>query len=151
MSKVAKSDWSASTPWSGITDKPASFGASDIGQLTGAGFGVGQVPRWNGSRFVPYTIPSSVTPPPTPSPFPPQFTLTWDIPLLNPLQTASQSFNVSGVFPNFPIAIAWNTDPGFFLFSGLVTDIEIITLYAANMDAAPITFGEITVTIQRFS
>ncbi len=149
MSKVSRSDWSPVT-WAQITGKPSSFGVSDIGQLTGAGFALGQVPRWNGSKFVPYTLPNIPAPTP-PNSLPPQFTLTWDIPELLPLQTATQVFNVGMVFPGNPLAIGWSADPGFFWFWGLVTDIEVVTLYAKNMSAGPLTFGEVTATVQRFN
>ncbi len=82
---------------------------------------------------------------------PSQFTLTWDIPTLLPLQTATQDFNVGGVFPGNPLAFGWTPNPGFMWFWGLVTDIQVITLYAKNMDGSPITFGEVTATVQRFN
>lgn len=54
MSHVRRSDWAAAVPWAGILDKPAGTGeATDIGQLTGSGFVPGDVPSWNGSKFVP--------------------------------------------------------------------------------------------------
>lgn len=60
MSKTTRSDWSASTPWAGITGKPDTPGSTvDIGQLTANGFVAGQVPLWNGTKFVPYSIPAS--------------------------------------------------------------------------------------------
>lgn len=147
-----RANWAATTPWAGITGKPEfpSVFVTDIGQLTGAGFTNGQVPVWNSAqgKFVPYTIPS---PSGGGGSLPSQFTLTWDIPLLAPLQTATQTFNVANVYPTYPIAIAWNCDPGFMWFWGLITDIQVLTLYAKNMDAVPITFGEINVTVQRFN
>lgn len=54
MSHARRSDWSASVPWSGITDKPDGLiGPSDIGQLKAAGFGIGDLPVWNGTQFTP--------------------------------------------------------------------------------------------------
>lgn len=151
MSKVAKADWAASAPWEGLTGKPASFGVSDIGQLTGNGFAVGQVPRWNGTRFVPYTIPSTPAPTPTPSPLPAPIGLTWAIPELLPLQTGTEVFNVGGIFPGTPLSVTVGADPGFFFFAALVTDIEVVTLYALNMSAAPVTLGTTNFTLQKFS
>lgn len=149
---VSRANWAAtagSVAWENVTGKPSSFGGvTDIGQLTGSGFAIGQVPRWNGSRFVPYTIPASSG---GSSSLPSQFTLTWDVPVLLPLQTATQTFNVANIYPQNPIAIAWNCDPGFMWFKGLVTDIQVITLSALNMDAVPVTFGEITITVQKFN
>ena len=65
--KTTRADWAASVPWTGITGKPGVFpsGPVDIGQLTAAGFSAGSVPIWNGSRFVPHTIPTPS--PPSPS------------------------------------------------------------------------------------
>ncbi|HEX2899823.1 MAG TPA: hypothetical protein VHS96_08905 [Bacteroidia bacterium] len=151
MSKVAKADWAASTPWLGISGKPASFGVSDIGQLTGIGFSVGQVPRWNGSKFVPYTIPSNPTPPPTPGVLPAPIGLTWDIPELLPLQTATEDFNVGNIYPGSPVSVTVGTNPGFFFFDAIVTGIEVVTLYALNMSGGPVTLGSTNFTLQKFS
>jgi hypothetical protein len=151
MSQVAKANWAASVPWIGITGKPTAFGVNDIGQLGGNGFSVGQVPRWNGAIFLPYTVPSSSSPTPAPSPLPSQFTLTWDIPELLPLQTATEVFNVGGVFPGNPLALGWQFNPGFCWLWGLVTDIEVVTLYAKNMDSVPVTLGSGTWVVQRFN
>lgn len=150
MSKVSRSDWSATAPWEGIIGKPSTFGVTDIGQLTGIGFSAGQVPRWNGVKFVPYTIPNVPTPTPDPTPLPDPISLTWDIPELFPLQTGTEDFNVNGVFPSYPLALSVNSNPGFFFFAALVTQIDTVTLYAVNMSAAPVTLGSTNFSIQRF-
>lgn len=150
MTKVAKADWSPVT-WEQITGKPSSFGVTDIGQLTGNGFAIGQVPRWNGSKFVPYTIPSTPAPTPTPTPLPAQIGITWDIPEILPLQTATEDFNIGGVFLGYPLAITPNSNPGFFWFAALVTAVDVVTVYALNMDATPVTLGSTNFTLQRFT
>ncbi len=150
MSKVSRSDWSPVT-WEQIIGKPTNFGVSDIGQLTGIGFAVGQVPRWNGSKFVPYTLPTVPVNPPSPSPLPAAIGLTWDVPEVLPLQTATEEFNVAGIFPGAPLAVTVVPNPGFFFFAALVTDIQIVTLYALNMSGGPVTLGSTAFTIQKFS
>lgn len=150
MSKVSRSDWAPPPRWEDIIGKPTSFGVTDIGQLTGNGFAVGQVPRWNGSRFVPYTIPSSPSPTPS-SPLPAPIGLTWDIPALLPLQTATETFNVGNIYPGSPLSVTVGADPGFFFFDAIVTGIELVTLYALNMSAAPVTLGTTNFTLQKFS
>lgn len=59
MSHVRIADWAANVPFSGILNPPAGLGqTTDIGQLTGAGFSIDDIPKWNGTKFVP----SSETP-----------------------------------------------------------------------------------------
>jgi hypothetical protein len=54
MSHVRRADWAAQVPWDGIIGKPAGLGGdTDIGQLKGAGFSVGDIPEWDGTQFVP--------------------------------------------------------------------------------------------------
>ncbi len=149
MSKVSRSDY-APTFWNQIIGKPTNFGVSDIGQLTGIGFSVGQVPRWNGTKFVPYTLPSP--PPPTPpGALPAPIGLTWDIPELLPLQTATEDFNVANIFPGAPLSVTVTPNPGYFFFAALVTDIQVVTLYALNMSGGPVTLGSTNFVIQKFS
>lgn len=66
MSKVTRADFAllaGGVDWANITGKPSSFGGTtDIGDLTGAGFGIGQYPAWNGKKFLPATIPDDPTP-----------------------------------------------------------------------------------------
>jgi hypothetical protein len=82
---------------------------------------------------------------------PQQISLTWDIPEIYPLQTATESFNVNGVFPGYPIVAGVDIDPGFCWFKAVVTAIDVVTLYALNMDNVPVTLGTATFTIQKFS
>ncbi len=54
MSHSRRADWAANVPWKGILGKPAGVGEdTDIGQLKGAGFSIGDIPEWNGTKFVP--------------------------------------------------------------------------------------------------
>lgn len=149
MSKVGQADY-APCFWDQIIGKPSNFGVTDIGQLTGIGFSVGQVPRWNGSKFVPYTLPSP-TPPTPPGVLPAPIGLTWDIPELLPLQTATEDFNVGGIFPGAPLSVTVTPNPGYFFFAALVTDIQVVTLYALNMSGGPVTLGSTEFVIQKFS
>lgn len=80
-----------------------------------------------------------------------QIMLVWDIPALLPLQTATELFNVNGVFPGYPLAVGASIDTGFIWYKAVVTAIDIVTLYALNMDASPVTLGEVTFTVQKFS
>ena len=64
MSKVSRSDWAAQVPASGIqgvipaANLPSTgAGTTDIGTVKGAGFSPGQVPIWNGGKFVPGNLP----------------------------------------------------------------------------------------------
>lgn len=130
MSKVSRADWAPPTPWDQIPGKP-----TIIGERGPTG------PRG----------PAGPTGPTGTATLPSQFTLTWSVPALLPLQTATQAFNIGNIYPGNPIAFGLSADPGFMWFWAVVTDIEVVTCYAKNMDASPITFGDITFTIQKFN
>jgi hypothetical protein len=69
-SKVSRADWAATVPWAGVLGKPDNLGGvSDIGQLTGNSYGAGMVPAWNGSAFVPTSLPIVTPVTPTQQPF----------------------------------------------------------------------------------
>ena len=131
MSKTARADWAPPPTWDEIRNKPAIIGVPG--------------PRGPAGPAGPQG------PPGTAAGLPPQFTLTWDVPELLPLQTATQTFNVGGVLPGHPLALGWSPDPGFCWLWGLVTDTDVVTLYAKNMDAVPVTLGEMLCTVQRFN
>lgn len=67
MPKTVRSDWAAQVPAGGIVGEiPGSQLTSiDISKVKAAGFASGKVPIWNGSRFVPTSLPVV---PPTPVP-----------------------------------------------------------------------------------
>lgn len=151
MSWVARASWAAGCPWLGITGKPETFGVTDIGQLKAAGFAIGQAPKWNGSRFVPFTPTGTSPTPPAGYVLPSLIYFTWDIPEILPLQTAYEDFNFNGVVPGQPVVCGVQFDPGFCLTQARVITINTVRLYATNMDAVPITLGEGTWAIQRFT
>ena len=151
MSKVSRSDWSASTPWSGIVGKPTSFGITDISQITAVGFSSDQVPRWNGSRFTPYTIPSSSTPVTPPSSLPSQVQFSWDVPAILPLQSAYEDFPLIGAVPGEPIAHGVAFDPGFCLTFAYIFANDTVRLKVVNMNSAPVDLGAAVWSIQRFN
>jgi hypothetical protein len=151
VSKVSRADFAASVPWEGIISKPATFGATDIGQLAGAGFAIGQVPRWNGSKFVPYTIPSSSTPVAPPSALPVQVYFSWDVPSLLPLQSAYEDFPWIGAVPGQPLAFGIAFDPQFCWVNATVIANDTIRLWVLNMNSSAVDLGEGVWAIQPFS
>lgn len=151
MSKVSRADWSASTPWSGIVGKPSTFGVTDISQLAAAGFSSGQVPRWNGAKFVPYTIPSSATPVTPPNPLPAQVQFSWDVPSILPLQSAYEDFPLIGAIPGEPIAHGVAFDPGFCLTFAYIFANDTVRLKVVNMDGVAVDLGLAVWAIQRFN
>lgn len=146
MAKVSRADWAATTPWAGITDKPAGFGASDIGQLTGIGYADGQIPVYNRSsgRFRPGSrTPPSPTPAPTPTPGPvTEIAVTWDVPNLHALQTATEDFYFVGAFVSMPVAVGAPFDNQFVQISGSVVDLNVVRVTVTNMDLADLDLGE---------
>ena len=151
MSKTARSDWSASCPWGGITGKPTDFGGvTDIGQLKGAGFSVGQVARWNGTKFVPYTIPTPSTPVTPTNPLPPQVQFVWDVPSIAPLQTAYQDFPLLGAVPGEPISHGVSMDTAFCQTFAKVVLNDSIRLMVVNFDLVAVDLPSSLWQIQRF-
>jgi hypothetical protein len=152
MSKTARSDWAASCPWGGITDKPAGLGgATDIGQLKAVGFTSGQIARWNGTKFVPYTIPPAPAPDPTPvSPLPAQEQFVWDTPSLLPLQSAYEDFPMLGALPGEPVAHGISFDPQFCWTDAKVIANDMVRLTVLNMNSVAVDLGAGTWNIQRF-
>jgi hypothetical protein len=151
MSKTARADWAASVPWAGITGKPPLEGTTDIGQLTALGFSPNQIPRWNGTRFVAYSIPPSPTPVAPTNPFPPTDYFIWDTPSVLPLQTATENFPLIGAVPGEPIAFGIAFDPGFCLVGAVIFANDLVQLRVTNMDGiSPVDFPAGLWSIQRF-
>jgi hypothetical protein len=141
MSKISRADWAATTPWDGITNKPASFGVSDIGGLTAIGYSDGQIPVYShaagrfrpGSRLAP-----SPTPTPTPAPTESEVALTWDVPNLHALQTATEDFYIPGVFVSHPVVIGAPFDDQNVQFSGSVVDLNMVRISVTNLGLADV-------------
>lgn len=145
MSKVTRADWAASTPWSGITDKPPAppAGITDIGQLTGLGYQNGQYPRFNilTGRFHPATLPP--TPAPTPTPGPGTFTIvSWDTPSLLPLQSAWEDFTVLGAYISQPIYLGTPFPDAFILAVATVPEANVVRITVTNMSLTTVDLGE---------
>lgn len=146
MSKVSRADWAATTPWGGITDKPASFGVSDIGGLTGNGYADGQIAVYNraSGRFRPGS--RSVTPTPTPvTPPLPGFSelwVPWDVPSLHALQTATEDFYFVGVMVSQPVIVGAPFDDQFVQISASAVDTNMARISVTNMGLADLDLGE---------
>lgn len=145
MAKVSRADWAASTPWDGITNKPASFGASDIGQLTGIGYADGQVPVYNrtAGRFRPgsRSIPASTTPTTPPLPGFSELWVTWDVPSLHALQTATEDFYFVGAMPSQPVIVGAPFDDQFVQISSSVVDLNVARITVTNLGLADLDLG----------
>ncbi len=145
MAKISRADWAASVPWIGITDKPVSFGASDIGELTGNGYSDGQIPVYNAAakRFRPGSrLAPSPAPAPTPAPESSEVALTWDVPNLHALQTATEDFYVPGVFVSHPVIIGAPFSDQNVQFSGSVVDLNVVRISVTNMGIDDLDLAE---------
>lgn len=155
MSKVSRADWAATTPWDGITSKPTNFGVSDIGQLTGKGYGEGQVPAYDSAtrRFRPHTIDSSA-PAPVPTPTTTagiEIWVIWDVPSLHALQTATEDFYFVGAFPSMPVIVGTPFTNQFVQVTATVTDMNLVRISVTNMDLADLDLGEGTYRLRLFN
>jgi hypothetical protein len=146
---VSRANWAASSPWSGITGKPAfPGGASDIGQLTGTGFANKQVPVWNSvqRKFVPanisgiagYTPPSSS---PTDGDYI-EISFIWDAPSLLPLQSAYEDFPMIGAVPADPVAYGVFADLQLVQVTVNVFQNDSVRITLANMNSITVDLGE---------
>lgn len=137
MAKISRADWAATTPWVGITDKPASFGASDIGQLTGIGYADGQIPVYNraSGRFRPGARNPSPTPtPPDPTPgIPTEIAVEMDVPSLHALQTYYEDFDFVGAFPGHPVIVGSSYTNPYVQISATIVDLNIVRISVTNM------------------
>lgn len=136
MGKVSRADWAASTPWNGISDKPASFGASDIGQLTGDGYSDGQIPVFNraSGRFRPGSRnPAPAPTPPTPTPgIPTEIAVEMDVPTLHALQMYYEDFDFVGAFPGHPVIVGASFTNPYVGISATIVDLNVVRISVVN-------------------
>ncbi len=137
MSKTSRADWAATTPWSGITDKPASFGASDIGQLTGIGYADGQIPVYSiaSGRFRPGARNPSPTPvPPEPTPgIPTEIAVEMNVPSLHALQSYYEDFGFVGAFPGHPVIVGASYTNPYVQITATIVDLNSVRITVTNM------------------
>lgn len=153
MSKTARSDWAASTPWSGITGKPPTPGSvTDIGQLTGDGYSSGQIPSFDAAtgRFVPATPGPSPPPPPGPVPLPTEIWVVWNPPGLNPLQTATEDFDLIGALVSQPVIVGAPFDLQFMTICAYIPASNVVRICLTNMGILPVDFDSGTWRIRIF-
>ncbi len=141
MSKVTRADWAASVPWDGITNKPAtpSGGVTDIGQLTGKGFSVGNYAKWNGSKFVPGAAPT-VPPIVVPTIFSDHF-FAWDAPPLMPLQSAWEDFPVIGASVNQIVSCGPPFNVGLCIVFCYIPFNDTVRIQVTNFDSVAVDLG----------
>lgn len=153
-----RANWAATCPWDGITGKPAfpGGGASDIGQLTGAGFSSKQVPVWNVAlqKFVPasitgiagYVAPSSGTVQQYINPV----QVEWDVPSLEPLQSAYEDFPLIGALPATPCAVGVPFDMQFCWIRADVIANDSVRITVTNLNFATVDLGNGLYNVQLF-
>lgn len=145
MSKTSRADWAASTPWNGITDKPANFGVSDIGGLTGNGYATGNVPVYdaNSGRFRPGSrYPASAPVAPVTPGLTNEIYVQWDVPLLHALQCATEDFYFNGSFPSMPVCVGAPFSDQNVSISASVVDLNIVRIVVQNIGIADLDIGE---------
>lgn len=146
MAKISRADWAATTPWLGISGKPDAFGVSDIGGLTGDGYADGQIPVYNraAGRFRPGSrTPPSPTPAPTPTPaMPTEIFVTWDVPSLHALQSATEDFYFSGAFVSQPVMVGAPYSDQNVQISATIVDLNVARITVTNMGIDDLDLGE---------
>ena len=146
MGKVSRADYAETAPWSGITGKPGSFGATDIGQLTGNGYADGQIPVYNLSsgRFRPGSRnPSPAPTPPAPTPgIPTEIAVEMNVPNLHALQTYYEDFDFVGAFPGHPVIVgAFYTNP-YVQISATIVDLNVVRISVTNLGLADVDLDD---------
>ena len=143
MGKISRADWAASCPWDGITGKPASFGPTDISQLTANGYSNGQVPGAVAGRFRPLTLPTP-TPAPTPTPtpgIPSKIWVSWDAPSIEPLQSAYEDFEFAGATPGMAVCAGAPLDQTFVNVSAYCFESGSVRIVVTNMSRETVDLG----------
>ena len=141
MSKVSRADWAAQVPATGLlgiipaanlpTTPPSGV---DIGSLTGKGFQVGQIPTWNGKKFVPADLPvpaGGVT-------FV-SIDVEWSDTTLRPLESSTQGVTVPGVTINSQVFLQSAPMGDFVTLTAKVVAPNFIRVIATNLNPEPIT------------
>ena len=143
MSHVARADWAAQVPASGIqgvipaTNLPATpTGSIDISQVKAAGYAPGQIPVWNGSRFVPGNLP--VVPPGGSGTTFVTPVITWGA-TLRPLESTEQSLSLPGVLANSQVFVPAPTGQDYLFFRAKVTAAPTVLITATNMSGSNVT------------
>jgi len=137
MGKVSRADWAASVPWQGVTDKPSTFGVTDIGQLTGDGYSDGQIPVYNraSGRF----RPGSRNPAPTPTPVPPtpgiptEISVEMDVPNLHAFQSYYEDFFFPGALTGQPVIVGASYTNPYVQISATVVDSNSVRITVMNL------------------
>ncbi len=146
MSHVNRADWATETDWDGIRNKPASFGVSDISQLTGIGYADGQVPVYSISsgRFRPGSRNPTPTPvPPTPTPgIPTEIAVDWDVTNLHALQTATEDFDFVGALPGHPVIVGASYTNQNVQISATIVDVNVVRISVTNMGLADLDLDD---------
>ncbi len=137
MSHVVRADWAASTEWNGIRGKPANFGVTDIGQLTGIGYADGQIPVYNkaSGKFRPGSRNPTPTPvPPTPTPgIPTEIAVEMDVPTLHAFQSYYEDFDFVGAFPGHPVIVGASYTNEFIQISATIVDLNVVRILVMNV------------------
>jgi hypothetical protein len=141
MSKVSRSDWAAQVPASGIigvisaanlpTTPPSGV---DMGSLTGKGFKVGQVPVWNGKKFIPADLPA-----PAGSVTFVSAEVLWAEHDLRPLESTTQGVVVPGVTLDSVVFVQNVALGDYVVLLAKVVAAGFINILATNINPAPIT------------
>lgn len=152
MGKVSRADWAASVPWGGVIDKPATFGVTDIGGLTGTGYSAGQYPAYNKTtkRFQP----ASIIAPPAPIPPEPyvfnQLAFNWDGETLHSFQISQQDFDFVGAMPSQVVAVGASFALDYLTLSAYVPSMNVVRITVMNTQITDVTVGSGTVRIILF-
>lgn len=147
MSRVVRADWAneaGSVDWANIKNKPGSFGATDISELTAKGYRNGQVPSAASQRLVPTTLPTpSPTPEPTPTPgIPSKIWVSWDAPSIEPLQSAYEDFDFPGATPGMAVCVGAPLDQTFVNVTAYCFEASSVRIVVTNMSLQTIDLGE---------
>lgn len=120
MSRVPRADFALSTPWSGITGKPASTGTTTI---------------------IKETVVREVTPVPSPSAGPAVWAFTWAPGTVNPLQTVTTDLDLLSAAPGSPVSVGAPYALDFGQVWAVVVSMGLVRISLTNLSTAPVTLA----------
>lgn len=131
---------------------PTPTGATDIGQLTAAGFSNGKIPVWSVAqkKFLPGNLPSPSPSPPASQRYVNPMAVEWDVPPIAPLQSVYADLPFIGAIPATPCAVGVPFDMQFCWIRADVIQNDLVRITVTNLNLTTVDLGNGLYNVQLF-